>query len=61
MAALSNGTELQIDSLELVQESTGRNERQDNGVQSLPPADGGKDAWLFLMSVFLFEAVIWGL
>ncbi|KAF2787109.1 MFS general substrate transporter [Melanomma pulvis-pyrius CBS 109.77] len=27
---------------------------------SLPPADGGKDAWLFLMSCFMLEALIWG-
>lgn len=29
--------------------------------QSLPPVDGGRHAWCFLASVFLFEAVIWGL
>jgi len=27
---------------------------------SLPPADGGKDAWLFLASCFMLEALIWG-
>ncbi|KAF2714195.1 MFS general substrate transporter [Pleomassaria siparia CBS 279.74] len=27
---------------------------------SLPRADGGKDAWLFLMSCFMLEALIWG-
>lgn len=29
--------------------------------QKLPPVDGGRHAWCFLASVFLFEAVIWGL
>ncbi|KAK3671385.1 hypothetical protein LTR78_008663 [Recurvomyces mirabilis] len=27
--------------------------------QSLPRADGGKDAWLFLASCFVLEALIW--
>ncbi|KAL1843391.1 hypothetical protein VTK73DRAFT_2856 [Phialemonium thermophilum] len=27
---------------------------------SLPPADGGKDAWLFLASCFAVEALVWG-
>ena len=27
---------------------------------SLPQADGGKDAWLFLACSFLVEAVVWG-
>ena len=27
---------------------------------SLPPADGGKQAWLFLTACFLVEALIWG-
>ena len=27
---------------------------------SLPQADGGKDAWLFLASTFIFEAITWG-
>lgn len=27
---------------------------------SLPPTDGGKDAWLFLFSCFMLEALIWG-
>lgn len=28
---------------------------------SLPPTDGGKDAWLFLLSCFMLEALIWGM
>ena len=27
---------------------------------SLPPTDGGKDAWLCLFSCFMLEALIWG-
>jgi hypothetical protein len=27
----------------------------------LPPTDGGKDAWLFLLSCFMLEALIWGM
>jgi len=27
---------------------------------SLPPMDGGKDAWLFLAAVFVVEALVWG-
>ena len=33
---------------------------EDREVFSLPPADGGKDAWLFLASCVIFEAVSWG-
>lgn len=27
---------------------------------SLPPVDGGKDAWLFLAACFAVEALVWG-
>ncbi|KAI1177169.1 major facilitator superfamily domain-containing protein [Nemania sp. FL0916] len=27
---------------------------------SLPPTDGGKDAWLFLAAVFVVDALVWG-
>ena len=27
---------------------------------SLPPVDGGKDAWLFLFSAFGLEVLVWG-
>lgn len=27
---------------------------------SLPRADGGKDAWLFLAACFIVEALVWG-
>lgn len=38
----------------LGQESTGLNEF------SLPQADGGKDAWLFLAAGFMAELMVWG-
>ncbi|CRG83535.1 Monocarboxylate transporter 10 [Talaromyces islandicus] len=28
--------------------------------RQLPPADGGKDAWLFLAACFIIEALVWG-
>lgn len=28
---------------------------------SLPRADGGKDAWLVLLSCFVLEAIVWGM
>jgi hypothetical protein len=28
---------------------------------SLPPADRGRDAWLFLVTAFFVEALIWGI
>ncbi|EEB97769.1 hypothetical protein MPER_02843, partial [Moniliophthora perniciosa FA553] len=27
---------------------------------SLPPVDGGTHAWLFLLSAFVIEAIVWG-
>jgi len=27
---------------------------------SLPPADGGKAAWLFLLTCFFVECLVWG-
>lgn len=27
---------------------------------TLPPVDGGKDAWLFLAACFVVEALVWG-
>jgi hypothetical protein len=37
-------------------------DRAPQGVQefSLPPVDGGKDAWLFLAACFVVEALVWG-
>jgi hypothetical protein len=41
------------------QDGSIRSLEENNGF-SLPPADGGKDAWLCLMSCFMLEALIWG-
>ncbi|KAK3109631.1 hypothetical protein LTR53_016900 [Teratosphaeriaceae sp. CCFEE 6253] len=38
----------------------GQWDEQGREPQSLPRADGGKDAWLFLTACFLVEALIWG-
>jgi hypothetical protein len=27
---------------------------------SLPPVDGGKDAWFFLTACFMLEGLVWG-
>lgn len=34
---------------------------EDHGFEfSLPPVDGGKEAWLFLAGSFFIEALVWG-
>ena len=36
---------------------------QDQGSRqdfSLPPVDGGKDAWFFLAACFMLEGLVWG-
>lgn len=33
----------------------------DSDQEALPPADGGKEAWLFLAACFIIEALIWGM
>ncbi|KAH6611902.1 major facilitator superfamily domain-containing protein [Boeremia exigua] len=45
--------------LELLPRGTGTLSESEEG-HSLPPTDGGKDAWLFLFSCFMLEAMIWG-
>lgn len=42
------------DEVQRSEDLTGHNEF------SLPQADGGKDAWLFLMAGFMIEALVWG-
>ncbi|RMZ71552.1 MFS monocarboxylate transporter [Pyrenophora seminiperda CCB06] len=37
-----------------------RGEDAQNHSISLPPVDGGKDAWLFLAASFVVEALVWG-
>lgn len=60
--------------LRSVEESSSDSERRSNGTPdeglvetqasrhefSLAPADGGKDAWLFLAACFILEALVWG-
>ncbi|CZR52230.1 related to monocarboxylate transporter 2 [Phialocephala subalpina] len=36
------------------------NEPEDSSSTSIPPADGGKGAWMFLAGCFIFEALVWG-
>lgn len=31
-----------------------------DGLVMVPPADGGKGAWMFLAGCFVFEALVWG-
>ncbi|KAH8645203.1 MFS general substrate transporter [Alternaria alternata] len=45
--------------IELLQENNQSQPTSDNGF-SLPPTDGGRDAWLCLFSCFMLEAMIWG-
>lgn len=33
----------------------------ESSITNLPPTDGGKDAWLFLASGFIIEAIVWAL
>ncbi|KAE8453211.1 hypothetical protein EG329_011278 [Mollisiaceae sp. DMI_Dod_QoI] len=33
---------------------------EDNVLTIVPPADGGKGAWMFLAGCFVFEALVWG-
>ncbi|KAF2198740.1 putative MFS monocarboxylate transporter [Delitschia confertaspora ATCC 74209] len=41
-------------------ENGNANNPNDNQEFSLPPVDGGKDAWLFLAASFVVEALVWG-
>ena len=45
--------------IELLPQGAETPTRSEEG-HSLPPTDGGKDAWLFLFSCFMLEAMIWG-
>ncbi len=45
--------------IELSQDDDVQRLNSDNGF-SLPPTDGGKDAWLCLFACFMLEAMIWG-
>jgi hypothetical protein len=45
--------------IEILHPDEGQHLNSDNGF-SLPPTDGGKDAWLCLFACFMLEAMIWG-
>lgn len=46
---------------ELQDTTNAQNENNQSGQEfSLPPADGGKDAWLFLLTCFVVEIFVWG-
>lgn len=58
-------TDIQYDQLdEQIELQLSANSITNNGHHqqefSLPPADGGKDAWLFLVTCFFVEAFVWG-
>ncbi|KAI9925285.1 hypothetical protein ASPWEDRAFT_120703 [Aspergillus wentii DTO 134E9] len=40
--------------------SNSTHDQHEHDDAQLPPADGGKDAWLFLAACFVIEALIWG-
>lgn len=42
------------------QASTDPIRSHDEQPDNLPPADKGKDAWLFLAACFMVEALVWG-
>ena len=47
----------------VVEEPSQQNEPQSEEERqefSLPPVDGGKDAWLFLAAAWAIEALVWG-
>jgi hypothetical protein len=54
----ASGSNLQTESLEELNASN--HEPADVNLISLPRADGGKDAWMFLASCFVLEMIIWG-
>ena len=39
----------------------GQEESAEHNTQSLPPVDGGWQAWTFLAACFALEAIVWGL
>ena len=48
--------------IELDTRSTSTTEPNDSnyGISALPPADGGRQAYLFLAGCFILEATVWG-
>lgn len=49
------------ENLEAVEAVVGIDNAVGNPEFSLPEADGGKEAWLFLAACFMIEALVWGM
>jgi len=58
---MSSTTELRPAGHELANFESGQWDEAGHDLQSLPRADGGKDAWLMLGACFIMEALIWGM
>jgi hypothetical protein len=59
--ANTSGNELNSPDMEAITDENGATWSANGSVAvSLPRADGGKDAWLFLASCFMLEALVWG-
>jgi hypothetical protein len=65
--ASSNSTDVELSSYAQQSPTTAsqdieplHNDANSNEGFSLPPTDGGKDAWLCLLACFMLEALIWG-
>lgn len=61
---LSTGSDVEASSaIELtVREPTDGEQAEREGWEQfvIPRADGGKDAWLFLLGCFMIESLVWG-
>jgi hypothetical protein len=57
---MQNPSAATLTDVELLPEGAGTPAEGEEGF-SLPPTDGGKDAWLCLLSCFMLEALIWGM
>lgn len=55
-------TNIELTTIEAATESQNNlvPERKQPSSNRLPPADEGKDAWLFLAACFVIEALVWG-
>lgn len=57
---LPNTSAREAETAPLPHDSTGVVGQTQEPVFSLPPADGGVRAWLFLAGCFFIEALVWG-
>lgn len=51
----------QDESRNVVQTTSSPNGHEGQQEFSLPPVDGGKDAWTFLAAAFMVETLVWGM